>query len=59
LGFMCSPTQVCRDFPEPFESGFEVFDDFLGKNIWIGKVVGFFEAFVPEPEGIEKPAAIA
>jgi len=56
---MCSPTQVCRDFAEPFESGFEVFDDFLGKNIWIGKVVGFFEAFVPEPEGIEKPAAIA
>ena len=28
---------------EFFESGFEVFDDFLGQNVGIGKVVGFFD----------------
>jgi len=25
---------------ELFESGFEVFDDFLGENVGIGKIVG-------------------
>ena len=50
---MCSPTQVCRDFPEPFESGFEIFDDLLVENVRIGRIVGFFEAFVAEPENIE------
>jgi hypothetical protein len=30
-----------------FEGGFEVFDDFLGENIGIGKAVGVFEAFIP------------
>jgi len=29
-----------------FESGFEVFDDFLGQNVGTGKVVRFFKAFV-------------
>jgi len=34
------------------EGGFEVFDDFLGENVGIGKVVGFFEPLA-EPEDIE------
>ena len=42
LGFFF--TQVCCDFTELFESGFEIFDDFLGKNIGIRKVIGFFES---------------
>jgi hypothetical protein len=29
-----------------FEDGFKVFDDFLSENVGIGKVVGFFQAFV-------------
>jgi hypothetical protein len=33
-----------------FEGGFEVFDDFLGKNIGIGNSS---EAFVSEPEDVE------
>jgi hypothetical protein len=36
-----------------FDCDFEVFDDFLGEDIWIGEVVGFFEAFVSEPEDVE------
>ena len=28
---------------ELFEGSFEVFDDFLGQNVGIGQVVGFFE----------------
>jgi hypothetical protein len=27
-----------------FEGTFEVFDDFLGENVGIGKIVGVFEA---------------
>jgi hypothetical protein len=34
-------------------SGFEVFDDLLGEDIGVGKIVGFFQAFVPEPEDVE------
>jgi hypothetical protein len=30
--------------------GFEVFEDFLGENVEIRKVVGFVEAHVSEPE---------
>jgi hypothetical protein len=30
-----------------------VFDDFLGENVRIGEIVGFFEAFVSQPEDIE------
>jgi hypothetical protein len=38
----------------PFhEGGFEVGDEFLGENDRIGKVVGFFKAFVSEPENVE------
>jgi hypothetical protein len=29
-----------------FEDGFEIFDDLLGEDVGIGKVVGFFEALV-------------
>ena len=28
-------------------------DDFAGENVGIRKIVGFFEAFVPEPEDVE------
>jgi len=41
------------DFTELFEGGFEVLDDFLGENIRIREVVGFFEALVPKPENVE------
>jgi hypothetical protein len=51
------------DFAELFEDGFEFFDDSLGEHVEIGKIIGFFEAFVSEPEDIkagfvpvEKPA---
>jgi hypothetical protein len=33
-----------------FEGGFEVFDDFLGEDVGVGEIVGFFEAFVTQPE---------
>jgi hypothetical protein len=36
--------QVLGDLTELFESGFEVFDDFLGENVSTGKVVGCFPA---------------
>jgi hypothetical protein len=35
------------------EGGFEVFDDFLSQDIGVGEIVGFFEAFVCEPEDVE------
>jgi hypothetical protein len=34
------------------EGGFEVVDDFLGKNVGIGEIVGVFEAFVSESENV-------
>jgi hypothetical protein len=33
--------------------GFEIFDDLLGENVRVRKVVGFCQAFVSEPEDIE------
>jgi hypothetical protein len=36
-----------------FEGGFEVFDDFLGQNVGVGEVIGFFECFVSELEDVE------
>jgi hypothetical protein len=36
-----------------FESGFEIFDDFLGEHVGIGEIVGVFEASVSEPEDIK------
>ena len=38
-------TQICGDFAELFEGGFEVVNDFLGENVRIRKIVGLFEAF--------------
>jgi hypothetical protein len=32
-----------------FEGGFKVFDDFLGENVGVRKVVGCFQGFVSEP----------
>jgi hypothetical protein len=37
----------------PIGCGFGVIDDFLSKHVGVGKVVGFFEAFVSEPEDVE------
>jgi hypothetical protein len=37
------PAQVRGDFAELLKDGFEVFDDFLGKNVGIGKIVVFFK----------------
>ena len=45
--------QIRGDFTELFEGGFEVFDNFLGENIGIGEIVGFFQTFVAEPENVE------
>ena len=59
--------KFCRDFAELFEGSFEVIGGFLGENVGIGKIVGFFETFVSEPEDDEAqkrpalplPAALA
>jgi hypothetical protein len=53
FGFHSLLSQVIRDLAELFESGFEVIGDLLGENVGIGKIVGVFQAFVPEPEDIE------
>jgi len=36
-----------------FKCGFEIFDDFLGENVGIREIVGFFQAFISEPEDVE------
>ena len=55
LIFLCEHVgaQVSSDFAELFEGGFEVLDDFLGEKIGIGEIVGFFKAFIADPEDIE------
>jgi hypothetical protein len=45
--------QVHGDFAELLQGGFEVFDDLLGEDIRVRKVIGFFEAFVSEPEDFQ------
>ena len=35
-----------------FEGGFEILADFLSENVGIGQTIGFFAAFVPEPETV-------
>ena len=53
--FFCissAPLRNRGDFTELFEGGFEVLDGFLGENIR-REVVGFFKAFVAEPENVE------
>jgi hypothetical protein len=55
VSFVCFrsfPAQVVSDLAELFEGGFQIFDDFLGEDVGIREVVGFFEAFVSEPEDI-------
>jgi len=44
------PLALARGRPERSESRD---DEFLGKNLGIGKIVGFFAAFVSEPEDVE------
>ncbi len=51
-------TQVRGDFAELFETGFEGFDDFLGENVGVGQIVGFFQAFVSQPEDVEAGFAV-
>ena len=50
--FLCrvASSKVHGDFAESFERGFDVLDDFLGKNIETRKIVGFPEAFVSNRE---------
>ncbi|MBI2999334.1 MAG: hypothetical protein HYY46_12950 [Deltaproteobacteria bacterium] len=36
-----------------FERGVEVFNDFLGQHVGVGKIVGLFEAFISKPEDVE------
>jgi hypothetical protein len=64
---MVLPLQIRRDFGELGEGGLEVFDDFLGDDVWIGARIfsisafplfsflqgSVFEAFVFEPEDVE------
>jgi len=41
------------DFAEPFERGFEAFDDFLDERFAIGEIAPLVKAFVSEPQDIE------
>jgi hypothetical protein len=43
-GFPFGIGALTGDFAQLFEGGFEVFDDFLGENVGLGKVIGLFEA---------------
>ena len=47
------PTQIRDDFAELLKGGFEVFDDFLGKDVRIGKIVGFVRAIVSETGDVD------
>jgi hypothetical protein len=38
--------EITRNFAEWFDGGFGLCDDLLGEDISIGKIVGFFQAFV-------------
>ncbi|MBI4487711.1 MAG: hypothetical protein HY694_01380 [Deltaproteobacteria bacterium] len=53
MGFNFVAAKVSSNFTELFEGSFEVLDDFLGQNVGTGKIVGFFQAFVLEPEDVE------
>lgn len=50
--FWAFRSKIRSDFPKLLER-FGVFNDFLGENIGIGKIVGFFEAFVSEPKDVK------
>ena len=45
--------QIGRDFGELGKRGLEVFDDFGGDDVVIGKIGAVFEAFVFEPKDVE------
>jgi hypothetical protein len=58
LGSLCSfsrplLSQVPNDFADLFEGRFEIFNDFLGEYVGIGKVGVFFASFVSRPEAVE------
>jgi len=38
LNFLISPTKIPGDFPELFDSGFDVFHNFLGENVEISNI---------------------
>jgi len=44
------PSVLARGRPERSESRD---DDFLGENVGIGEIIGFFKAFVSEPNDVE------
>jgi hypothetical protein len=37
--------QISCDFAELFQGSFQVFDNFLGEKVGIGKIVGFLQGF--------------
>jgi hypothetical protein len=47
------PLQICGDFGELCEGGLEVFNDFGGDDVGIGKIGAAFEAFVFESDDVE------
>jgi len=47
------PLQICCDFGELGKGGLEVFDNFSGDDVGIGKVGAVFKAFVFEPKDVE------
>ena len=53
IGFHTLPTEVGSDLADLFEGGFQVIDEFLSEYIGIRKIIGFFKAFVLEPEDVE------
>jgi len=36
------PAKIIRNQPELFERCFKVVDDFLGDDVWVGKIGGVF-----------------
>jgi hypothetical protein len=38
---------------ELVQSGLQVFHDFGGKDGWIGKVIGIFQAFITQPRDVK------
>ena len=57
FGFRSPSLEVGRDFGELSKSGSEVFDDFSGNDVGIGRVGAVFEAVVFEPEPSRSEAA--
>ena len=51
--YRVSGLQFCRNIRELFQGRLQVVDDFLGEDIGVGQVVGFFQGFVKQPEDVE------